>query len=172
MVRFAHNTTLSFARLLWRYDYRYTMKYIVLILAVFLASCATKKSNYSEDYRISKMLVGSWDYTAGPEKCREYGFIGFRGSGEYTRSSEDCQMADDSFGQYYYGWYVADKYICFVSTKEHLAQVRTLGFIKDHCHWKVVEYSEDGFLIHDYWWGLNNEDDEFEIIKIFKPSRS
>ncbi|PUA26590.1 MAG: hypothetical protein B0W54_22865 [Cellvibrio sp. 79] len=146
------------------------MKILHILVLIVLVSCSSQnlKLVSSEDARILSNLVGEWDYSTGPENCRENGFIGFKQSGKYTRSSENCQIADDSFGNYYYGWYVAEGFICFVRTKEHLEQIKYLGFVRDYCTWKVVEYSPTKFLIHEHWWSVHEGSHEYSVINLVK----
>jgi hypothetical protein len=55
-----------------------------------LVSCSSQNLELvsSEDVKILSNLIGEWDYSMGPENCREDGFNGFKQIRKYTRSSE------------------------------------------------------------------------------------
>ncbi len=137
-------------------------KTVTTFLALIMIGCTHPVVVSDKDSEITNILVGSWFYSIKSEVCPESGGISFKRNGEYSRSSENCHLADDSFGFHYYGWYVANEHICFVSTKEHLIHARTFGFAEDHCRWKIVEYSKDQILVHQHWYA--DEDEEPKIV--------
>ncbi len=128
------------------------------ILTLVLIGCAHPVVLSDKDKEITELLVGSWFYSIKTEACPESGGISFKRNGKYSRSSENCHLADDSFGFHYYGWYVADEHICFVNSKEHLIHAKSFGFVKDHCKWKIDKYSKNEMLVHQYWYIDRDED--------------
>lgn len=133
-------------------------KVFTTFLSLILVGCVHPVVIGDKDKEISKLLFGSWFYSIESEVCPESGWISFKVNGKYSRSSEDCHLADDSFDFHYYGWYVANEHICFVNSKEHLLHARAFGFVEDHCQWKIVEYSEKKLLVHQYWYVEKNEE--------------
>lgn len=125
-------------------------KIALLLLSVSILACTVINNEEIESGGVALGLEGEWNYQSGPSSCRKNGYIAFRRSGQYTRSSENCVIADDSFGKYRYGWYVASGYICFVHSKLGLKESMEKGYIKEICTWKVVESSATGFVFHEY----------------------
>lgn len=70
-------------------------------------------------------------------------------------------MADDGFGIFQYGWFVANNYICFVYDERQLLEIapsskelkaflkskKDEGFNKDYCGWEVVKYSSGSVVV-------------------------
>lgn len=149
------------------------MKYCIYLLILgSLVSCARVESTYNEDYQISKILIGSWDYEIITHECAEYGFLGFRRNGKYTRSSESCLMADDSFNNYYYGWFVANGFLCFVGDEKQFNEVRGNGFSKEYCAWEIEKYNKSEILVHEHKWLKDSEGKTYNVIRIFKSKRA
>lgn len=130
----------------------------LLFITIIICSCVNQQGKNSLDQEIWNNLIGTWDYETGPESCIEYGWMSFKKNGKYSRTSDDCQIADDSFGEHYYGWYVANQHICFVETKKHLGHAKKFGFVKDHCKWKVVEFTNEKIKIHSFWYWHKDEE--------------
>ncbi len=128
------------------------IRVIIILVSFILVSCAHPVLVREKDKVITNQMLGSWFYSISSDVCPESGWISFKRSGKYSRSSENCQIADDSFGNHYYGWYVANEHICFVDTKDHLIHAKVFGFTTDHCKWKIVEYSEKEVVVHKYWY--------------------
>lgn len=141
-------------------------KLIVLWCALLFSACAVLDKKNVNDHKISQILVGNWKYVTGPANCKNYTDIGFRQNGKYTRTSESCDFVDDGFGIYSYGWYIANGYICFVSSSEHLKHAKTFGYAKEHCYWEVKSFNSSEITIHEHdWFSEGNEPEALHLKK-------
>lgn len=134
---------------------------LFLLIFLFLAGCSSIKPEKKSDEKISKVLLGDWTWISTFNGCPEYGDVAFRSNGTYTMTTEDCLMADDGFGIFQYGWFVANNYICFVYDERQLLEIapsskelkaflkskKDEGFNKDYCGWEVVKYSSGSVVV-------------------------
>jgi hypothetical protein len=126
-------------------------KYLILIALIFLVSCTTMPQDRSAS--ISRALVGQWEWERPSliGDCSYLENIAFRANGTLTSTSESCDFADDGFGLFSYGWYVANETICFTEDSRQyedeikrnaeyklhfMSQVKE-GYVAERCHWKV-----------------------------------
>ena len=128
---------------------------LLLLTALGAAACAPVPRD--ESAAIARVLVGRWQYEYGDPDCRGFAQDGFRSNGTFTTTSSDCNLIDDGFGNYHYGWYVAREHLCYVEVAEEmedksrgrekrralyrarfLAMVKE-GFVEDRCGQRVIE---------------------------------
>lgn len=130
------------------------MKYIIFVV---LAVIFNGKSHASENaQKISRILVGEWEWETNNNGCYSLESMAFRSNGTLTSTSESCDMYSDGFGLFSYGWYVANEYICFTHDerqfhdekprraeyrKVFLARVKE-GYVDERCSWKIKRYSK------------------------------
>lgn len=124
-------------------------KVFLFFVAILLSSCSNLDWNNSQRSGIKPRLVGEWTYETGPESCKEYGNIGFKRSGKYTRSSENCHIADDAFGNYFYGWYLVENFVCFVDSKEDLRESLEKGYLREKCSWEIEDFSPNRIVVRN-----------------------
>ena len=134
-----------------------SVKSLAALLAL-LSSSACQTTLPDDSDAIARALVGLWQYDYGEEDCPGNAIMGFRADGKVTSTSGDCQLDSDGFGEYTYGWYVADGAICTFEIEEefadraagrsrpklyrrlYLAKVKE-GFVGERCDWKVLKFS-------------------------------
>lgn len=123
-----------------------------------LASCANVSPERSQS--ASRVLVGEWRWMQGPDDCPISMTIAFRSDGTYSRSSESCDLASDSF-TFDYGWYVAKSHLCFVHVPDEEGGKRTPrgtqrrrflsmfkeGYVAERCEWRLKNISKDAIEI-------------------------
>ncbi|MCK7597706.1 hypothetical protein M0G74_10540 [Microbulbifer sp. CAU 1566] len=124
-------------------------KVFLFFLAILFSSCSNLDGNFSQRNGIKSSLFGEWTYETGPENCKEYGNIGFKRSGKYTRSSENCHIADDAFGNYFYGWYQVEDFVCFVDSKEDLRESLEKGYSREKCTWRIQDFSPNRIVVRN-----------------------
>lgn len=142
------------------------MKITTLIAAfIVISSCTLAPRDNSRT--ISRMLVGQWEWEEGPEDCRALVNMAFRGNGTYTRTSESCGLADDGFGMFDYGWYVASGHVCFVSIEEQwedekprrklygqiFNEALKAGYSKEKCPWRIEKASYNKITVVEEYEG-------------------
>lgn len=136
------------------------MKLIIysIVLFCFLGCTSTTKNT---DNKIASVVVGQWEWKEGPKECTNLVNMAFRRDGTYTLTSESCDFADDGFGNFYYGWYVANEHLCFVSIEEQFAEEgsrkklskqlfankKKEGFNEDNCSWKIEHVNKKEITI-------------------------
>ena len=116
----------------------------VLILIIGLQGCEGNLLLKDDHSNLSRTLLGHWQYEDGPNECRNHVSISFRKNGTYSRSAVNCSIATDSFGEYFYGWYVVDNYICFASNKDEL---KSKTHLQERCKWKVVSMGKSSIVV-------------------------
>lgn len=135
------------------------MRFTFVLILLLIGGCAST-SNY-EDRNIANYVVGQWEWEEGPDNCDALVNMAFKKNGTYTRTSESCDLADDGFGMFYYGWYVASQHICFIyieaEFKEEKPDKKLLkaiyrekkeqGFTKESCNWKVEKLKKNAITI-------------------------
>jgi hypothetical protein len=134
------------------------IKYLILLL-LLLSGCTTTTKDNSK--RLEKYFVGEWEWEQGRADCKEYVSMAFRGNGTHTRTSSSCDIEDDGFGIFTYGWFVANNHLCFVHIEEQykdekprkdlykklfLEQVDK-GFNKAICYWKIEQIERNRITI-------------------------
>jgi len=129
-------------------------KYLIsIVLAVFL-NCESSASDSSQ--KISRILVGEWEWETNYNNCHSLENMAFRSNGTLTSTSESCEIDSDGFGLFSYGWYVANDHICFTHDERQyhdenprkseykklfLEQLKE-GYVQERCNWKVKRYSK------------------------------
>jgi hypothetical protein len=126
------------------------MKFIIqFVILICLCGCTTATKNTSS--KLAHLFIGQWEWEEGPKECSSLVNMAFRRDGTYTRTSESCDFADDGFGNFYYGWFVANEHLCFVSIEEQFKDegprkklYKELfhnkiqeGFKEENCSWKI-----------------------------------
>jgi hypothetical protein len=126
---------------------------------IFLIGCAS--TPYDNSRSIFRKIVGQWEWEEGPNDCKNLVNMAFRSNGTYTQTSESCDFADDGFGNFYYGWYVANNHICFAEVEEQFDDekrrldlyknryktVLAEGYVKDRCPWKIERIEKNKIFI-------------------------
>jgi hypothetical protein len=149
-----------------------------LLLIVSFSAIADIKS----DVAISKALVGEWEWNKSFEGCEEDGVAAFKSNGTYTITTEDCSIADDGFGYFHYGWFIANNYICLAyderqsnevkpskeELKLFLKNKKAEGFNKQDCIWEVLSYTSKSITVKHTW---NNDGNPVEEVFTLKKSR-
>lgn len=132
---------------------------ILLILSCLVAGCASAPSDNSK--QLESRIVGQWEWEEGPADCTNLINMAFKSNGTYTLTSESCDFADDGFGNFYYGWYVANNHICFVSIEQQFKDEnkrpdlyrklyrdeRNKGFDQANCTWKIQKIESSKITI-------------------------
>lgn len=132
---------------------------IVLILGCLFLGCASTPRDNSR--QIESRIVGQWEWEEGPAECTNLVSMAFKSNGTYTLTSESCNFADDGFGNFYYGWYVANNHICFVSIEEQFKdekprvalykklyrEERKKGFDPAKCTWRISKIESSKITI-------------------------
>lgn len=132
---------------------------IFLILSCLVIGCTSTPRDNSR--YLESRIVGQWEWEEGPEECTNLISMAFKSNGTYTRTSESCDFADDGFGNFYYGWYVANNHICFVSIEQQFRgenkrpdlykklyrDERNKGFDKAKCTWKIQKIESSKITI-------------------------
>ena len=137
--------------------------------------CASTPRDNSR--QLERHIVGQWEWTEGTAECTNLINIAFKSNGTYTLTSESCDFADDGFGNFYYGWYVANNHICFISIegrfkdenqkkeryKELYLDEKKKGFDQAKCTWRIerVESSKITILKTD----LQGQSTSFIMVK-------
>lgn len=132
---------------------------ILLFFSCLILGCAPTPRDNSK--QIESRIVGQWEWEEGPVECTNSVSIAFKSSGTYTRTSENCDFADDGFGNFYYGWYVANNHICFVSIEEQFKDEsqraelykelyrdeKNKGFDQAKCTWRIEKMESSKITI-------------------------
>lgn len=152
-------------------------KAFLVILSCLLSSSAI--ADAKSDITIAKALLGAWEWSKTYNDCTEDGAVAFKSNGTYTITTEDCSMADDGFGYFHYGWFVANNYICFVYDERQSGEVkptkkelelflknkRREGFNKENCHWEVLSYTSKYITLKNSWGGKAKSVEEIFTLK-------
>lgn len=137
---------------------------VSLILSCVIVGCASTPHDNSK--QLESRIVGQWEWEEGPAECTNLINVAFKGNGTYTRTSESCDFADDGFGNFYYGWYVANNHICFISIEEQFNDEgrrkelykelyryeKKKGFDQEKCPWRIerIESSKISIIETDH----------------------
>ena len=136
------------------------MKPIIFLILSCLAIGCTSTPRDNSKYLESR-IVGQWEWEERAEECTNLISMAFKSNGTYTRTSESCDFADDGFGNFYYGWYVANNHICFVSIEQQFKDEnerpdlyrklyrdeRSKGFDQTKCTWKIQKIESSKITI-------------------------
>lgn len=152
------------------------MKIIIhlVVLCCFVGCTATPKNTSN---KLAQVIVGQWEWEEGPIECTSLVNMAFRGDGTYTRTSESCDFADDGFGNFYYGWYVANEHLCFASIEEQFNDERPRkklykqlftnkkqeGFSERNCSWKIEVANKNEITITEKY--SENESITFTMVR-------
>lgn len=143
------------------------MKIVIsLILSCLIVGCASTSRDNSK--QLEGLIVGQWEWEEGPAECTNLINMAFKSNGTYTRTSESCDFADDGFGNFYYGWYIANNHICFVSIEEQFKDEiprtelykelyrdeKKKGFDQAKCTWRIEKIESSKITISE----SNHED--------------
>lgn len=123
-------------------------KFLLIAICLSAGCVSTPRDNSRQ---MEQIIVGQWEWEVGPEHCASLVNMAFKRNGTYTRTTESCSFADDGFGIFHYGWYVANEHLCFVSISEQFengnpgdsvyktlfAKRKQEGYSIENCHWKM-----------------------------------
>ena len=132
---------------------------ILLILSCLVVGCISTPGDNIR--HLESLVVGQWEWQEGQENCANLISMAFKSNGTYTRTSESCDSADDGFGNFYYGWYVANNHICFWSIDEQFKDEnkrpalykklykdeKLKGFNPARCAWKIQKIERSKITI-------------------------
>ena len=119
--------------------------------AALLAGCTATPRDDSDAVR--RALVGKWVYERNDDGCESTTYTVYRADGRLTSTVESCDWVSDGFGNFDYGWYVANEHLCFVEIEEQFKdkvkrpkyyrekylEVVKRGYSDDNCYWRVAK---------------------------------
>jgi len=132
---------------------------LLSLLALCVAGC--QNSPADQNASIARTLVGQWVSERGDAECRHTALEAFRADGTMTSTDERCDFISDGFGNFDYGWYVAEGHLCLVDIpeqfsdrvkrpayyRERFLELVKRGFVEDACFYRVDGWTRNEIRI-------------------------